>query len=64
MDFILVTIGLIIIVFLGGVLFDGKKGSRFKAGKKAVGDESQGIVVWIIFGGMICGLLFFLSIIF
>ena len=52
MDFILVTIGLIIIVFLGGVLFDGKKGSRFKAGKKAVGDETQGIVVWIVFGGM------------
>ena len=52
MDFILVTIGLIIIVFLGGVLFDGKKGSRFKAGKKAVGGETQGIVVWIVFGGM------------
>ena len=52
MDFILVTIGLIIIVFLGGVLFDGKKGSRFKAGKKAVGDETRGIVVWIVFGGM------------
>jgi hypothetical protein len=64
MDFFLITVGLIIIIFIGGMFFDGEKGSRIKGGKKALNNEAPGIVIWIVFGGMFILFLYALSEIF